>query len=62
MLGPHEKDDKCVNILNRTVTWTREGIRYEADPRHVEIALRDMELANVRGVLTPKWESRMAGR
>ena len=30
-LGPDNGDDKAVRILNRHVTWTNEGIRYEAD-------------------------------
>lgn len=36
-LGPGERDDKTVRILNRIVTWTEEGIEYEADQRHAEI-------------------------
>ena len=37
-LGPEEGDEKSIRILNRIVTWTEEGIMYEGDQRHVEIA------------------------
>ena len=30
-LGPTDSDDKAIRILNRVVTWTSEGIEYEAD-------------------------------
>ena len=30
------QDDKEVKILNRIVRWIKEGIGYEADPRHAE--------------------------
>ena len=39
MIGPEETDVKEMTILNRTVRWTSRGIEYEADKRHVEIAL-----------------------
>ena len=32
-LGPSAMDDKSIRILNRVVTWTKEGIEYEADQR-----------------------------
>eukprot|EP00973_Karenia_brevis_P035286 4866350-Karenia_brevis.AAC.1 len=39
VLGPEDKDDKEVTILGRVVRWTREGIEYEADPKHRRILL-----------------------
>ena len=30
-LGPDKGNDKSITILNRCVTWTKEGIIYEAD-------------------------------
>ena len=39
MLGSDEQDDKEIVILGRTVKWTNEGIRYEADPRHRRLIL-----------------------
>ena len=41
-LGPEETDDKQVRILNRTVEWTPEGVRYEPDARHAEIVVKQL--------------------
>ena len=41
-LGPEDKYDKSVRLLNRIIEWTPEGIRYEADQRHAELILKDM--------------------
>jgi hypothetical protein len=43
-LGPDEKDDKAVRILNRVVEWTQEGLIYEADQRHAELIVKDVGL------------------
>ena len=58
--GPDDGDDKTVTILNRLVTWvclsgSRNQIEIEADPRHREILLAQMNLdgANVKSVTTP---------
>ena len=39
--------------MNRCVEWTSQGIRYEADPRHVEILVSQLGLQNVKPVSTP---------
>ena len=53
-LGPEEKDDKAVRLLNRVIEWTEEGIRYEADQRHAELILQDMGLkGSSNAVVTP---------
>ena len=36
-LGEEEKDCKEMKILNRILRVCKEGLRYEADPRHVEL-------------------------
>merc|ERR1711965_94005 len=41
-LGPEDTDDKQVRILNRTVEWTNQGIRYEPDARHAEIVVKQL--------------------
>ena len=44
--GPPGEPD-CVHkirTLNRLLTWTHEGIEWEADPRHVQILIREMGL------------------
>jgi len=36
IVGPEAKDEKTVRVLNRIITYTPEGIEYEADQRHAE--------------------------
>jgi hypothetical protein len=53
-LGPEDKDDKHVGILNRVVEWDEEGIKYEADQRHAEIIIREMGLSgSKKGLSVP---------
>ena len=52
-LGPGPQDNKEVKILNRVVRWTPQGVEYEADPRHVEQIIRDLELVGAKSVTTP---------
>ena len=53
-IGPGDKEGKEMRILNRIVTWTDEGIRYEGDQRHVEIGLEELGLMEgSRSVSTP---------
>ena len=39
-------DMKSIRILNRIVEWTRNGLWYEADQRHAEIFVKDLDLLN----------------
>lgn len=51
-----EEERECVQeirILNRTIRWTRGGIEYEADPRHAQQVVEDLELQLSKGVSTP---------
>ena len=43
-LGTGESDDKQIRVLNRIVRVEDEGLRYEPDPRHVDLLLRDLGL------------------
>ena len=53
-IGPGRKDNKEMRILNRIVTWTEEGLQYEGDQRHVEIAMKEMGLdEESREVIVP---------
>ena len=53
-LGPGEKDDKSVRLLNRVIHWTGEGIKYEADQRHAELIIKDLGLdTSSNSVVTP---------
>ena len=45
-LGPGVDDDKSIRILNRVITWTNEGIQYEADQRHAEIIVQQLGLSS----------------
>ena len=39
-------ENKEVTFLGRRVTWKDEGIEIEADPKHVEILLKEWGLLN----------------
>ena len=52
-LGPDNDDDKQIAILNRCVEWTKHGIQYEADTRHAEIIIEELDLKNAKPVGTP---------
>ena len=52
-LGPASVDDKEIRVLNRVVRWTDEGIEYEADPRHAEQIVRDLDLLGSKPVTAP---------
>lgn len=52
-LGHGPTDDKEVEVLNRIVRWTTQGVEYEADPRHVEQIVRDLGLLGAKAVTTP---------
>ena len=46
---------KEAKLLNRAITWSKEGICWEPDLRHVELTLRDMGLDDEKAgmVVTP---------
>ena len=48
---PGMKDE--IQILNRTLRWTKEGITYEADQRHAEIVIKEMNMKRANAVSTP---------
>ena len=54
-LGPGPNDDRETTIRCRVIQWTETSIEYEADPRHVEKLLVELELDEdkVKGVATP---------
>eukprot|EP00969_Alexandrium_andersonii_P326158 14411700-Alexandrium_andersonii.AAC.1 len=53
-LGPRREDMKDMRVLNRIVTWTDEGIWYEADQRHAELTIKGLGMkADSKGVVTP---------
>ena len=52
-LGRGENDLKEMRVLNRIVRIDDNGLRYEADPRHVELLARSLNLEQCRHVVTP---------
>ena len=43
-----------MRILNRVVEWAKEGIYYEADQRHAEIIVEELDIkADKQGLSTP---------
>ena len=43
-IGPAKGGEREMRILNRIISWTDNGIHYEGDQRHVEIAMRELGL------------------
>ena len=40
-LGRDQEVSKELRVLNRILRWTPQGITYEADPRHVELPIKE---------------------
>ena len=57
ILGPDNRDEKEIRILNRIVRWTQDGIEYEADQRHAEIIIKELGLEASTSVNTPGMKS-----
>ena len=52
-LGRGQDDLKEMRVLNRIVRITEDGLRYEADPRHVELLAKSLNLQDCKSVVTP---------
>lgn len=53
-MGPGKDQVRQVNLPNRVVTWDdAQGILYEADPRHVEIIIKQLQLSESKPVSSP---------
>ena len=53
MLGREGEGKREIKILNKIVRETEDGIELEADPRHVEITIRELGIANCKPAATP---------
>ena len=53
IIGPNADQERSITILNRTVTWSEEGIKWEADPRHAEAIVEALGLQMASGVAAP---------
>ncbi len=51
LMGPEDRHEKQLRILNRIISWTDSGIEFEADQRHAELIVAAMSVTN--GVNTP---------
>ncbi len=50
MLGPGEKDNREVTILNRKIRWGQHGIEYFADAKHAKKVIEDMGVQGCKPV------------
>ena len=53
ILGPEKRHVQELKILNRIVTWEKDGIMWEPDPRHAELIIAQLGLENAKPVSTP---------
>lgn len=53
LLGPESHHKQDMKVLNRCIRWTAQGIEYEADPRHRQAILKELELESCKPVSTP---------
>ena len=53
ILGPGNKHEKTIRVLNRVLPWTRDGIQYEADQRHADLVIEELGLKDSKPVSTP---------
>ena len=53
ILGPGATHQKSIRVLNRVLTWTPDGIQYEADQRHAELIVQQQNLGGAKAVSTP---------
>ena len=52
-LGPASHHAQQVRILNRVIEWGITGITYEADQRHAEIIVKELNLEGSKATATP---------
>jgi hypothetical protein len=53
IIGPDKGDCKCARVLNRIISYTDDGIEYEADQRHAEAMIRDLNMNEAKALSTP---------
>ena len=63
MIGPDESDDSHLTILNRIVSPDKStGVAsYEADPRHAEMIIKQLQLESAKPVRTHAEKKKLAG-
>ena len=53
VLGPGQRHQRQLRVLNRVLTWTASGIQYGADQRHAEILVRELGMDKAKPLSTP---------
>ena len=53
VIGWHEKAEKEMRVLNQIIRITNEGVEYEADQRHAELVVKQLDLESSNSVVTP---------
>lgn len=53
VLVPGKDQVKEARVLNMIIRWTKGGVEYEADPRHVEIILQQFNIGECKLAITP---------
>ena len=61
-IGSGARDLREARVLGRVIRWTPEGIRYEADPRHVDLLVRDLGLTEATPVSSPGVKAPATGK
>eukprot|EP00975_Prorocentrum_lima_P055384 11616666-Prorocentrum_lima.AAC.1 len=53
MLGPDDSNDKTGFLLNRPISWEKDRLPWECDPRQIELAVAELGLSDARPKATP---------
>ena len=63
-IGPEAHDGTTLTVINRILTFDREKgvLLYEADPRHAELIIRELQLEKSRTVVTPGQKKNLPSR
>ena len=53
-IGPRRDDSREIRVLNRYIRWPEQGDpEYEADPRHAQLLIENLELEQSKEVISP---------
>jgi len=53
IIGPEINDQKSARVLNRIITFTEYGVEYEADQRHAESIVKEMNMTDAKSLSAP---------
>lgn len=52
-LGFDDNEEHSIRVLNGVICWSQDRITYEADARHVEAVLAQLQLNEAKAVTSP---------